>query len=1049
MTNKIKNNILLFLLIGIAFVLCFTNYTPGTILSGWDTLHPEFNFGLNFERAINGVFREEQGLGAVAAHSHMTDLPRMLILYFNSFFLPDNFLRYSYIFLNLIIGPIGMYFFLQKILIKNKIGSFLGGLFYLLNLGTMQQFVVPFEMFTTQYAFLPWLFLFATQFINAPKKDNIKLLLLFCIATILASPMAYAATLWYVYFFVLVSYLVLMIIPQILKRDFSSSKRAFVLIVVTLILNLYWILPNIYYVLTHATEVSEASINKIFSPQAFLYNKEFGNLVDISFLKSFLFDWSVYAGNNNFEKLLSVWIQHQNNPFVLGIGFFFAIVVLIGIIKQIISRNKILICFIPALLFCLLFLFNDNFPAKSIFNFLRNNIAFFEEAYRFPANKVFIIFTFIYTLLFTFGVMTIIDFLTKKSSKFQFINNRIFYTFIFAFLIIMYMSPAFTGNLISPYVRTKITHAYFDMFDWFSDKPKDAKIANLPIYSIFGWEYYNWGFQGSGFIWFGLKQPLLNRDFDRWSIYNEQYYQDMSYAIYSENPILLKNTLEKYNIKYILIDKSIIAPQYSQKVLFYNETQALLESQEYIKKVKDFDNTLFIYEVNLNANIDRSTYKNITDNQGRFLSNDIDINNQNQINNKIEITPPQKEIIPDINSLNYLLDFCNTKTQGSFGIEKENKINSFSLLANNVEVCMTIPLKPLLEKEKLSQNSMLGLKLNHEPKQNAGTCLSSLSDKTCIDYGLENTYFNLSNLDLNDLGLTFYFDASNKSNQKAIFKDIAISIHSNFSTKSSEYSKNGYLSTDKIKFSNSTLTCEESSFVNPFEGYLQVQDLNHFLKYTSLENITCDRFSYKNLSQNQAYLVSVTSRNLKGLPLYLCVENQISKHCDIYANLSSSSDFAESLFLLREGVKDGKGYDIVINNFGIKGSPSENDIKSIKIIPIPNNFISQIKQENESVKDSEVKVLHQSFNQGFLAFEIKNNNFFTNTFPFLFGEKLKEHVLVNNWANGWIIDSDQRQATSDKLIIIFWPQYLQYLGFILLAGTLGFLLVAYFKKPTE
>ncbi len=25
-------------------------------------------------------------------------------------------------------------------------------------------------------------------------------------------------------------------------------------------------------------------------------------------------------------------------------------------------------------------------------------------------------------------------------------------------------------------------------------------------------------------------------------------------------------------------------------------------------------------------------------------------------------------------------------------------------------------------------------------------------------------------------------------------------------------------------------------------------------------------------------------------------------------------------------------------------------------------------------------------------------------FPYIFGERLKDHVLVNNWANGWQID---------------------------------------------
>src|SRR3990167_6497714 len=90
----------IFGLLLVSLVLCALNYSPNTWLSGWDTLHPEFNFDLAFQRTIFGVFRVEQGLGAVAAHSHMADLPRIVLLYLADFVLPVNFLRYFYTFLN-------------------------------------------------------------------------------------------------------------------------------------------------------------------------------------------------------------------------------------------------------------------------------------------------------------------------------------------------------------------------------------------------------------------------------------------------------------------------------------------------------------------------------------------------------------------------------------------------------------------------------------------------------------------------------------------------------------------------------------------------------------------------------------------------------------------------------------------------------------------------------------------------------------------------------------------------------------------------------------
>ena len=81
----LKKNLLALLIVLITSFLCWQNYVPNTWLSGWDTLHPEFDFPLNFQRVINGVWREEQGLGAVAGHSHMADLPRIILLYLLSF----------------------------------------------------------------------------------------------------------------------------------------------------------------------------------------------------------------------------------------------------------------------------------------------------------------------------------------------------------------------------------------------------------------------------------------------------------------------------------------------------------------------------------------------------------------------------------------------------------------------------------------------------------------------------------------------------------------------------------------------------------------------------------------------------------------------------------------------------------------------------------------------------------------------------------------------------------------------------------------------------
>ena len=58
-------------------------------------------------------------------------------------------------------------------------------------------------------------------------------------------------------------------------------------------------------------------------------------------------------------------------------------------------------------------------------------------------------------------------------------------------------------------------------------------------------------------------------------------------------------------------------------------------------------------------------------------------------------------------------------------------------------------------------------------------------------------------------------------------------------------------------------------------------------------------------------------------------------------------------------------------------------------------------------------------------------------FPFFFGEEIKEHVLVNNWANGWVIDKLEVRSEKLEVIIVYLPQYLEYLGFLIILVVLS------------
>lgn len=564
------------ILLSITLVLCMQNYTPNTFLSGWDTLHPEFDFNINTIRTLFGVFRPEQGLGAVAAHAHMVELPRILILYILHFVFPISLLRYLYIFICLALGPIGIYLFLNKILIKQRLPSFLGALFYLLNLGTYQTFLVPFEMFTTLYAALPFVFLTISEYLRKPSK---KILLLFSVVIIFTAPAAYASALWFVFF----ASLILFFTPFIFtfqSEKKQALKRFVILLTIILFLNSYWLLPNIYFALSQGSQVANASINKLFSESAFLKNKEFGNIKDILLLKSFYFDWGIFnVRTGGFEQLTQAFQNHLANPVISAIGYIFSSIFISGFFGMYKRGRRYLLSTVFLTVFCVIFLSNDNQPFTAVFRFLQVHVPLFKEAFRFPDDKILNVYIFLVTILFSYSFFFLFSFL-KKGWLRLLLQSVI--GIIISLLLFIYMLPAFSGKFISPFVRIHIPVEYFELFDSLKSDTT-GRVANLPVNSPWGWVYQDWygaeasSFQGAGFMYFGVTPSLMDRDFDRWNPLNEQYYREISHAVYSNNPTVFKKVLEKYDIDNVLLDTSVISPGTDEKSLYYEQLAKLLE----------------------------------------------------------------------------------------------------------------------------------------------------------------------------------------------------------------------------------------------------------------------------------------------------------------------------------------------------------------------------------------------------------------------------------------------------------------------------------------
>ncbi len=558
-------------------VIVSQNWFSDTWLTGWDTLHPEFNLPLNTQRVLEGSWRADQGLGTIAAHAHMSELPRILTLWFLEFVaVPQHSVRLVYILSCFVIGPLGIYtlskWLAQKDL-SSEIASGIGlvsAVVYFSNLTLVQQFSVVFEMFAVQYAALGWLLFFSWRYLLTKKSGAThRWLALFFITSFLSAPMAYAPIFWFVCAGLLLSTWFLTIFT-----NFRSSrvhwKRFFVLIFVLLSSNAFWLFHTSYYLLSGSDAgVSTSLINRVFSPDAFASNEGHGNPIDILIQKNFLFDWIQYdAKNNTFSLLLQTWQNHISNPLVLFLGVFLGMTGIIGVSAQfthfkhwfsqskkntIFQNISLEFTLIPFFLLSLVMLINSNVPIEQLFDWFRNHSQLFSEALRFPYTK----FSIVFAALLALGSGFLLHELSLKITG----NNRTRIMRVTCLALcsvaLIWIWPIFTGNLFSDLLKKDIPAEYFTLFSYFKTQPKTDRVLYLPAHTADGWLYTNWGYEGPGFIWFGIEQPFLTRDFDRWNPYNERVYRELRNSIQEENSSQFLAVLQKYDVRFLLLDASV------------------------------------------------------------------------------------------------------------------------------------------------------------------------------------------------------------------------------------------------------------------------------------------------------------------------------------------------------------------------------------------------------------------------------------------------------------------------------------------------------------
>jgi hypothetical protein len=988
----VRKYIPLGILLGLLLVIIGTNYAPNTVLTGWDNLHPEFNFVLNIKRSLFAVWQEYQGLGLMGGMGHASDLPRQLILWVTSIVVPANLLRYAWTFGMLAAGALGMYALLQNYRV-GKLGSLLGALYYLTNLATVQMFYAPFEAFTTHFGFLPWLFLTAE---NVRRGNTKWSYVWFTIVSLLSATQAYVPTVFLVYAIALgIWSITCWVVSQTPKQ---TAITVFKLWLVTFLVNAFWLIPFLSFTATHASVAVHAKINQMATEEVYLKNQVFGTIGDALMLKGFWLDtFDFNPTENALLPIMSSWRSYIDSPIVMIIGGIFILTTVIGAWISVRNKKQHVYWVVALSAVCILFLTTQTPPFSWINEMFRHIVPLWAQIFRMPFTKFGILTAFCYSLLFAIGIEWCISFIRK-------VAFRLITVVCVAACCILWSYPMFSGHLFYPAVRQQIPKEYHELFTYLQTQPGSVRIANLPQSTYWGWTYERWGYTGSGFIWYGITQPIIDRAFDVWSASNENYYWELSRALYSKNVAGLSAVLSKYGIQYIILDENMTTAG-NTRSLYVDETKEFLSKTPFVKTIQTFGAiTLYEYQ-NTIYNTFVAIFPRLPSVMPLYNWTDNDAAYKDLGNYIFQST------IDDRQSAAVLYPFRSLFTKRATG-ERE-----FSITETDKQIIVASPV--------------------------AATATGILKERALV------------------------YDSDNGTDLTAS-KIVQCGI---------------------LRNGSATATDE----IDP--------DGTRFLRFTSANQRGCLSYAVGDLPHKNAYLIAVESRHQTGRPLMFSLINMTAKHTELEVYLENSkilnpkskTEWQTYYFILPPLASDGLGYNPYISNDAIGRQQSVNDLRRIRIYEIPydelvslhtfkgstlqgvySNQNIEVEHPNpayykiqvasdtgQETGENQTLVLSQSYDDGWIAWKTETcdkgqatskTSFLSRVpclvspyVPFLFGTRLTEHVLVNNWANGWIVDNKTERQEDNQthaltvlpsqnltVYIFFWPQLLEWIGFILL-----------------
>ncbi|MCA9376661.1 hypothetical protein KC685_01945 [Candidatus Dojkabacteria bacterium] len=559
--RSIKNNALGTLLTLLVLAIVVFSMNPGSFYATGDNYSPEMNPGMVISRAINSPSINLYRALGVVNDSEQADIFRSMFYYIGDLFLPASVLSQLLAFSMLAIGSLSVKSLVDRIARQRNIHvgpfpGFVGGVIYISTLWVVWIFNYPIMPYVVSFGLVPLLSLLIFRYITSETRPfrSLVQLLLICI---LFSATAVVSTVFIVSIGI---FLIVGIYAWQLSRVSTSFKRLIAGISLLFLVNAFWIVPFSRYVVVGSGNVIESSFNKAITTTTIESEKAIMNLGNsvrmytrhMELAENDKGEGTIFADASNYSK----------DKYNSLIGYLPIVLSLTGLALLFYYKEKKDLWLWVGLLGFLYLLKNLNPPLEFIYKFLQENVAIFRQVFRWPTSKFGGGYTFFLTLTsgVTVGYLTILARENIHSKKIRTSLGLMLFA-LFMLSTLSYARFLYNGNLIAERSFANIPQDYFELQNYLEGDP-NGRILILPPSNNGYFREYSDGFIGSGFLHYIIPNPILEKSLALISQPSMEALESIERDYWSADFEAISDKLNKYDIKYVLVDENLIEGRY-------------------------------------------------------------------------------------------------------------------------------------------------------------------------------------------------------------------------------------------------------------------------------------------------------------------------------------------------------------------------------------------------------------------------------------------------------------------------------------------------------